>query len=105
MTKEEKLEMVKKYGEGEKDTGSAFEDIESLSEKCRFKNCSHTSEPGCAVKEALNNGDLNSGRFNNYVQMKKEARYLERRVEKRAELAEKRKWKEIAKLQKQFKNK
>lgn len=87
----------------EKDTGSAFADIESFAERCRFKDCSHESEPGCAVKEALRNGDLDSGRYNNYLQMKKEARYLETRVEKRAELAEKKKWKEIAKLQKQFK--
>lgn len=88
---------------GERDTGKAFEDIESIALKCRFKDCSHGSEPGCAVKEALNNGDLDSGRYSNYMQMKKEARYLETRVEKRAELAEKKKWKDIAKLQKQFK--
>ena len=88
---------------GEKDTGNAFEDIESFAAKCRFKNCSHETEPGCAVKSALNNGDLDSARYNNYLQMKKEARYLETRVEKRAELAEKKKWKEIAKLQKHFK--
>jgi ribosome biogenesis GTPase len=87
----------------EKETGSAFKDIESFAEKCRYKNCGHESEPGCAVKEALNNGNLDSGRYNNYVQMKKEARYLERKVEKKAELTEKKKWKEIAKLQKQFK--
>ena len=88
---------------GEKDTGSAFEDIESFAQNCRFKDCSHESEPGCAVKEALSNGHLDPGRFKNYMQMKREARYLETRVEKRAELAEKKKWKEIAKLQKQVK--
>lgn len=88
---------------GEKDTGNAFEDIESFAEKCRFKNCSHESEPGCAVKEALENGDLDSGRYKNYMQMKREARYLETRVERKAELAEKKKWKDIAKLQKYYK--
>ncbi len=88
---------------GEKDTGSAFEDIESFARKCRFKDCSHESEPGCAVKQALDNGDLDTGRYRNYMQMKREARYLETRVEKRAELAEKKKWKDIAKLQKYYK--
>ncbi|MGD9160967.1 MAG: ribosome small subunit-dependent GTPase A [Desulfobacteraceae bacterium] len=87
----------------EKETGSAFEDIGVFAQKCRFKDCSHESEPGCAVKEALDNGDLDSGRYKNYMQMKREARYLESRVEKKAELAEKKKWKDIAKLQKQFK--
>lgn len=88
---------------GENDTGNAFEDIKSFAEKCRFKNCSHESEPGCAVKKALSNGHLDAGRYKNYMQMKREARHLEARVEKRAELAEKKKWKDIAKLQKQFK--
>ncbi len=88
---------------GEKDTGRAFGDIESFARKCRFKDCSHETEPGCAVQEALANGDLDPGRYRNYMQMKREARYLETRVEKRAELAEKKKWKDIAKLQKYYK--
>ena len=90
---------------GEKDTGNSFENIESFALKCRFKDCSHESEPGCAVKEAINEGQLDPGRYKNYIQMKKEAGYLERRVDKKAEIAEKKKWKEIAKLQKQFKRK
>lgn len=88
---------------GEEDTASAFSDIESFACNCRFRDCSHESEPGCAVLAALECGDLDPGRYSNYLQMKKEARYLETRIEKRAELAEKKKWKDISKFQKQYK--
>lgn len=40
-----------------------FSDIEELSAKCRFKNCSHTTEPGCAVIAAIESGDLSSERW------------------------------------------
>jgi len=88
---------------GEKDTANAFADIESLSDKCRFRNCNHESDSGCSVLEALEKKHLDSGRYENYIQMKKEARYLETRVEKRAQLVEKKRWKTISKFQKQLK--
>ena len=87
----------------EEDTAKAFEDIESYAGDCRFRDCSHESEPGCAVRAAIDQGLLDSGRYGNYLRMKKEARYLERRVERSAQLAEKNKWKAIAKIQKQIK--
>ncbi|MFC1838684.1 ribosome small subunit-dependent GTPase A [Thermodesulfobacteriota bacterium] len=88
---------------GEEDTARTFEDIESYAENCRFRDCNHESEPGCAVRRAIDRGHLDSGRYENYVRMKKEARYLETRVERSAQLAEKNKWKAISKIQKQLK--
>lgn len=56
--------------EGLNDT---FSEIDELSSSCRFNDCSHTNEPGCAVKEALNNGTLSADRWKSYIKLKKEA--------------------------------
>ncbi len=88
---------------GKEDTARSFEDIEAIALRCRFKNCTHESEPDCAVQEAIRHGNLDPGRYKNYTRMKREARYLETRMEVSAQLAEKRRWKDIARLQKQMK--
>ncbi|WP_426690323.1 ribosome small subunit-dependent GTPase A [Rhodanobacter ginsengiterrae] len=46
-----------------------FADIEVLAEQCRFADCSHGSEPGCAVQVALDNGELAPGRWRNYLKL------------------------------------
>lgn len=48
-----------------------FPDIDEHQEKCRYYNCSHTHEPGCAVKEAVSNGVIASFRYKNYIQIYK----------------------------------
>ncbi|MDF2611047.1 MAG: ribosome small subunit-dependent GTPase [Lachnospiraceae bacterium] len=53
----------------------AFSDIEELSAACRFRNCSHTGEPGCAVLEALASGSLTKDRWKSYQKLLKEAKY------------------------------
>jgi ribosome biogenesis GTPase len=68
------------------DTGIAesFGDIEMLSEDCRFKNCTHTAEAGCAVLQAIENGELDRDRYNGYMRIVKESQYHEMSyVEKR----------------------
>lgn len=63
---------------------NTFEEIAVLAKKCRFNNCSHTSEKGCAVLEALKQGKLPAERYENYIKMKKESDYYEMSyVEKR----------------------
>ena len=52
-----------------------FADIEELAESCRFSDCSHTSEPGCAILQALNDGTLDPGRWNSYKKLKIELEY------------------------------
>lgn len=85
---------------------NTFEDIESLARQCRFRDCKHESEPGCAVRAALDDGSLDPGRFRNYIKMQKEIRYLALRQDANAARAEKLRWKKIAMQQKRnYKNK
>ena len=58
-----------------------FADIEALFEMCRFSDCGHQSEPGCAVKAAIDNGKLDPGRWESYQKLKREALYAENRNE------------------------
>jgi ribosome biogenesis GTPase len=53
----------------------AFEDIEELAEQCKFKNCSHTAEPGCVVRNAIESGILSEHRFENYLKLQREITY------------------------------
>ncbi len=83
---------------------NTFIDIKELAAKCRFRDCKHLHEPGCAVKSALEKGELDHERFQNYIKMKKEIRYLSTRKEKVKSRNEKIVWqKEISKLSKQIK--
>jgi ribosome biogenesis GTPase / thiamine phosphate phosphatase len=76
---------------------AAFADVELLAEQCRFRDCSHTSEPGCAVRQAETDGTLPDGRLENYRKLTRELRYLEIKQDEGAERAQKRKWKAIHK--------
>jgi ribosome biogenesis GTPase len=51
---------------------NTFADIRDLGTKCRFSNCGHTSEPGCAVQAALNEGTLDRTRYEAYCKLKDE---------------------------------
>ena len=55
--------------------GTAFSDIEELSARCRFSDCTHKSEPGCAVREAMAEGSLDAARWENYQTLQREARF------------------------------
>jgi ribosome biogenesis GTPase len=55
-----------------------FDDIEELSRSCRFGNCSHRNEPGCAVLQAIKGGNLSSARYGNYVKLKQESELNEK---------------------------
>ncbi len=57
------------------DFSKSFADIDQLSQQCRFSDCTHTKEPGCAVKEAIKNGQLTEERLASYFKLKKEAKY------------------------------
>ena len=54
-----------------------FEDIVGLSANCRYANCSHTQEPGCAVLTAVSNGELSKDRYSSYMKLRKESEYHE----------------------------
>ncbi|MEL1134525.1 ribosome small subunit-dependent GTPase A [Desulfitobacterium sp. THU1] len=57
------------------DLSKTFADIDELSQKCRFSDCTHTNEPNCAVLEAINSGFLAKDRFESYLKLKKEIKY------------------------------
>jgi ribosome biogenesis GTPase len=54
-----------------------FEDIVGFSMNCRYANCSHEQEPGCAVRAAVTRGELNEDRYSSYIKLKKESEYHE----------------------------
>jgi ribosome biogenesis GTPase len=57
----------------------AFADVEELAAQCRFSNCSHTLEPGCAVRAAMESGTLDPARFEHYLRLDAELDAAERR--------------------------
>lgn len=75
-----------------------FSDIEELALQCRFRDCTHTVEPGCAVQKALKNGTLSKERMQSYQKLKTENDYMEH-AKSYLEVKEK-KFKEIAKYNK-----
>ncbi|HET6455242.1 MAG TPA: ribosome small subunit-dependent GTPase A [Armatimonadota bacterium] len=83
---------------------ATFSDIAGLSSECRFPDCTHTAEPGCAVLEALDAGRITRERLENYRKMRKELGYLSRRMDEGAARLERARWKAIAKEQKRMKN-
>ena len=57
------------------DTGQAFSEIEALAEQCRFSDCQHNTEPGCAVKAAVESGEISEERLESYKKLKLEMSY------------------------------
>ncbi len=73
---------------------TAFRDIEALSRACKFPNCTHTKEPGCAIQAALKDGTLEQARWDSFRKLKSEnasaaggSRYLEAKREKFKEIS------------------
>jgi ribosome biogenesis GTPase len=54
-----------------------FEEIAELSANCRYTNCSHEHEPSCAVRAAVENGELSEDRYSSYIKLKKESEFYE----------------------------
>jgi ribosome biogenesis GTPase len=74
----------------------AFSDVTELFEHCRFSDCAHESEPGCAVKEAIANGALAPERWESYLKLQRELAHLERRLDKRAQAEERKRWRALS---------
>lgn len=72
-----------------------FKDIEELAQYCKFNDCAHHKEPGCAVQKALEEGLLDPKRLENYRKVRKEQQYLTVRQSQSAAKIEKDKWKTI----------
>ncbi len=76
---------------------AAFDDIARLAEQCRFADCHHTNEPGCAVRAALEQGTLSKQRWASHERLRREAEYERRRSDARVKQDTKARWKEIHK--------
>jgi ribosome biogenesis GTPase len=70
---------MRELGNMSVDTGidETFTEIVELSQNCKFKNCSHTNEKGCAILAAINEGELSEQRYKNYIKMKNESAFNE----------------------------
>jgi ribosome biogenesis GTPase len=75
----------------------AFEDIEALADSCKFRNCGHTGEPGCAVEAAILEGKLAAERLENHRKLQAELRYRERKEDPALARQQKERWKKIDK--------
>jgi ribosome biogenesis GTPase / thiamine phosphate phosphatase len=77
-----------------------FTDITDLEQSCRFRNCQHRQEPGCAVQESIDAGHLDPKRLASYQKLQREVERLDRKQDQQANLAEKERWKKIHQAQK-----
>lgn len=72
-----------------------FNDVAQLARRCRFDDCAHHTEPGCAVLEALERGTLLEERWQSYLKLQREQAYVARRADPRLARAERERWKKI----------
>lgn len=63
-----------------------FQDIIDLADNCRFGDCQHVNEPGCAIKQALEEGELEHARFKSYLTLEKEIKRQERKRKRQEKL-------------------
>ena len=77
--------------------GAAFADLERIAEGCRFRDCRHAGEPGCAVAAAVEGGRLSAIRLESYQKLQAEQAFQNRQVDQRAALEQKRRFKVLTK--------
>jgi ribosome biogenesis GTPase len=82
--------------EAEEGLEEAFEDIVELETQCRFSDCAHDTEPGCAIQAALADGTLSRERWESFRKLERELEHLERRLDKRAQSEARRRWRAIS---------
>lgn len=75
----------------------AFDDVDTLAAGCRFSDCRHETEPGCAVRRAVEDGELPADRLAGWHKLQRELRALERRHDQRARAEERRRWRSLSK--------
>jgi ribosome biogenesis GTPase len=80
----------------EGDVDSAFSDIAELAAQCRFNDCAHSTEPDCAVQEALESGVLDPERYKSYRKLERELRAIEMRSSSRLRREAKQRWRQRA---------
>jgi ribosome biogenesis GTPase len=76
---------------------TAFEDIAELAARCRFSDCGHQGEPGCAVRAAIDDGSLARDRFASHEKLERELAHAERKTDPRAEAEYRKRWRHVHK--------
>ena len=76
-------------GEG---VARTFPDVEELVARCRFSDCAHDTEPGCAIRAALEDGSLEQRRYDSWVKLQREAEWIARRADPVARAAARKRW-------------
>jgi ribosome biogenesis GTPase len=71
---------------------ATFDDVDALAAECRFSDCGHSTEPGCAVNQAVAGGDLDPERLGAWMALRKEAESAARRADPQARRAEARRF-------------
>ena len=91
---------MREVGITDSDTGvkTTFDKITVLSAGCKYKDCTHTDETGCAVIKAVENGGLDRASYENYLRLEREKAHFASTLEER-----RKKEKEFGKMTKQFK--
>jgi ribosome small subunit-dependent GTPase A len=79
----------------------AFSEVEELAAGCRFADCAHESEPGCAIKQAIAEGTLDRQRFASFDKLRREQRHLAARVDPRERAEARKRYKALGKLARQ----
>ena len=74
---------------------ATFTDVAELAGRCHFRDCSHTGEPGCAVRDAVDSGELAARRVDSWRRLAREAAYQARRGDARLAADERARWKRI----------
>jgi ribosome biogenesis GTPase / thiamine phosphate phosphatase len=82
---------------------AAFPEIEAAAQRCRFRDCGHGNEPGCAVREDLEAELIEPERFDAWMELRRELSWLETRRDERAKRDYEKKWIDIAKLTRNLK--
>jgi ribosome biogenesis GTPase / thiamine phosphate phosphatase len=85
----------------EGDLSAAFEDIDSLAAECRFRDCAHVSEPGCAVLAAVDEGQMELDRLRSWRKFQRELESIAARTDKRLGAERKKRWKQRAQIARQ----
>ena len=80
----------------EGDIDTSFQDVQMLAAECRFRDCAHTQEPGCAVLAAVDDGRLELDRLRSWRKLQRELEAIAARTDRRLRQARKRRWKQHA---------
>jgi len=87
--------------DAEDGVAQTFADIDLLAARCKFVDCSHQEEPGCAVRAAVSSGELDAARLENRRKLLREQEFLRRKVNPEAQQENKELWKKLHRAQRQ----